>query len=91
LPPQIANQRGNPIMLKFDETPAIEIREPHPSGLLQGFQLNRFQRLPPLDKPQPLPQNLARVLVSTRGNEVGYDPLMVVGKNDVPRWHSIGP
>jgi hypothetical protein len=87
LPPEIANQRVDPIPLQFDKPPGIQVREPSPSGLSQSVQLGRFQRFPPLDQAQPLPQDLARILIPARGHEVAYDPLMMVGQNDVPCGH----
>ena len=89
LSPKIANQRVDPIALHFDKPPGIQVREPSPSGLSQSVQLGRFQRFPPLDQPQPLSKDLARVLVPARGHEVAYNPLMVVGQNDVPCGHPI--
>ena len=53
LPPKIANQSVDPVILQFDKPPGIQVRESSPSGLSQSVQLGRFQRFPSLDQPQP--------------------------------------
>lgn len=78
LAPQTADRLVDRVMFELEETPGIEVSETGAGGLLKEFQLGRFPRVSPLDQAQALSQDFARILIPARGDEVGYDLLVMV-------------